>query len=364
MSLGARAEIRLEALRQNHQLLRSRVPGSRVLAAVKANAYGHGIVPVSQALADEVDAFAVARLVEAETLRSAGIDREIVLMGGVLDATELYRARDLECDLVVHADYQVELLRGFSGASFRVWLKVDTGMHRLGIYPEAVPGVLERLRTSSAVRRLGFMTHLANADDVGDRTSTQQFERFAALADGFDGDVSVANSAALLGWADDVRIDGHWHVTGDTWIRPGVSLYGVSPLSGCTAQSLGLEPVMNFEAPLIAVKRLAAGERVGYGGVWTAPTDTVLGIAAAGYGDGYSRVIPPDTPVLVNGRRAGLAGVVSMDLLAVNLGADANDAIGDTVRLWGQGLPVEDIAAAAGTTAYALVTGVRNRDAV
>ncbi len=363
MSFGARADIRLEALEHNYKLLKSRVPGCRVLAAVKANAYGHGIVPISRALPD-VDALAVARLVEAETLRSAGVDTEIVLMGGVLNDAELNRAADLRCDLVVHSVYQADLLSQCRSGSFRVWLKIDTGMHRLGIYPDAVPTLADRLRDMPVVRRLGLMTHLANADDVGDDTSGEQFDRFAALAEGFDGDVSVANSAALLGWADDVRIDARWQATGETWIRPGISLFGVSPLSGHTAASLGLVPVMNFEAPLIAVKPLAAGERVGYGGVWRASRDTMLGIAAAGYGDGYSRVIPPDTPVLINGRRAAIAGVVSMDLLAIDLGPDATDTVGDTVRLWGEGLPVEEIAEYAGTTAYALVTGVRDRRAV
>ena len=363
MSFGARAELRLEALKHNFELLRSRVPGSRVLAAVKANAYGHGIVPVAKAL-PEADAFAVARLVEAESLRNAGIETEIVLMGGVIDETELQRAAELDCDLVVHTEHQVDLLARLAAGRFRIWFKVDTGMHRLGVYPEAARPMLDRLADMPAVRRLGLMTHLANADDLDDDASRRQFEQFAALADGFDGDVSVANSAALLGWAADVRIDGRWSVRGDTWIRPGVSLYGVSPLVRQSADSLGLKPAMNFETSLIAVKPLAAGERVGYGGVWTAPRDTMLGIAAAGYGDGYSRVIPPDTPVLVNGRRAGLAGVVSMDLLAIDLGPGAKDAVGDPVRLWGEGLPVEEIAEYAGTTSYALVTGVRDRSRV
>lgn len=363
MSFGARAELRLEALKHNFELLRSRVPGSRVLAAVKANAYGHGIVAVAKALPD-ADAFAVARLVEAESLRNAGIETEIVLMGGVIDEAELQRAADLDCDLVVHTEHQVDLLARLTEGSFRIWFKVDTGMHRLGVYPDDAGPMLDRLADMAVVRRLGLMTHLANADDLGDDASRHQFDRFAALADGFDGDVSVANSAALLGWETDVRIDARWSVKGDTWIRPGVSLYGVSPLAGHSAISLGLQPAMNFETTLIAVKPLAAGERVGYGGVWRAPLDTVLGIAAAGYGDGYSRVIPPNTPVLVNGRRAGLAGVVSMDLLAIDLGPGAKDVIGDPVRLWGEGLPVEEIAASAGTTSYSLVTGVRDRSRV
>ncbi len=360
MSFGARATIRLEALNNNFELLASLVPGCRVMAAVKANAYGHGIVRVSQALTRS-DAFAVARLSEAEELRAAGINQGIVLMGGVIDADDLARAKDLGCDLVVHHAEQISLLEQSSppGAGFKVWLKVDTGMHRLGVDPADAAIAVDRLSAAAAVAELGLMTHLANADDTNDPMSSRQIERFMALLEGFGGDVSVANSAALLGWTDAVRQVAA--KSGSTWIRPGISLYGISPLQGRSAAELGLQPAMDFETTLLSVKPVKAGERVGYGGHWTADHDTVIGVAAAGYGDGYSRFLPSGTPVLVAGRRVPLAGVISMDLLAVDLGPGARDRVGAPVRLWGEGLPVEEVAGYAATTAYPLVTGVQDR---
>lgn len=360
MSLGARAEIRLDALEANLERLRAVVPGCRVIAAVKANAYGHGLTTISSALPD-VDCLGVARLPEAKRLRAAGITNSILLMAGALDANELDEARHYDCDLVVHTASQVELLQSSRAAARRVWLKVDTGMHRLGVSTDAAPGLIRRLQKASAVGPLGLMTHLGNADNTLDDASAQQFARFEALTSGFDGDVSIANSAALLGWAKDVADSARWNNSGDLWIRPGISLYGISPLAGKTARELGLRPVMNFGTSLIAVKHIEKGARVGYGGTWQANQKTVLGIAAAGYGDGYSRFIPSGTPVLVNGRRVPLAGVVSMDLIAIDLGAEASDTIGDPVVLWGEDLPVEEVAAQANTIPYALVTGVIDR---
>lgn len=359
MSYGTRANIRLDALRANFDLLKSRVPGCRVMAAVKANAYGHGIITVSRALAD-ADAFAVARLVEVAALRDAGIDNDIVLMGGVTTPDELKRAAELQCDIVVHTGHQVSLLESAKVPPLKTWLKIDTGMHRLGLLMSEVTDAVARLRAAPTVRDLGLMTHLANADHTEDRMTILQLDRFFEFAQAFDGDVSVANSAALLGWTNAIQSD-RWQAQGSTWIRPGISLFGISPLAGVSAATLGLEPVMNFDTTLLAVKPLKAGEPVGYGGTWRAPSDTFLGIAAAGYGDGYSRFIPSGTPVLVNERRVPLAGVISMDLMAVDLGAQAGDAVGAPVRLWGQDLPVEEIAMHAGTTAYPLVTGVRDR---
>ncbi len=361
MSFGARAHIRLDALQANFERLRQLVLGSKVIAAVKANAYGHGLTTVSRALSG-ADSLAVARLPEARRIRAAGINSPIVLMAGVLDAGELREAAANRCDLVVHTEHQVSLLESSEAGPARVWLKVDTGMNRLGVRPDDVPALIERLRETNGVAHLGLMTHLANADDVNDPASVRQMDLFQRLCDGFHGDISVANSAALLGWEDDLIRRGRWTNRGDVWIRPGISLYGISPLAGQTAASLGLKPVMQFESSLISIKPVYKGERVGYGGKWRAASDSVLGIAAAGYGDGYSRFLPSGTPVLVNRRRAPLAGVVSMDLIAVDLGPDAKDKIGDRVVLWGDGLPVEEIAACAGTTAYPLVTGVIDRE--
>lgn len=358
MTLGARARIRLDALTHNFNLLKNAVPGARVLAAVKANAYGHGLTTIATALKDS-DALAVARLVEARYLREAGVDLPIVLMAGVLGVTELRDARSLCCDMVVHSDHLLKLLEVEGHLPNRVWLKVDTGMHRLGVAADAVPAMLQRLRRLD-IKHVGLMTHLASADDLEDGGPAAQFEKFRALCDGFDGDVSIANSAALLGWSRQMPA-ATLKQRGELWVRPGISLYGISPLTGQSAASLELRPVMQFETVLVAVKAIERGARVGYGGRWRADRDTVIGIAAAGYGDGYSRFLPSGTPVLVNGRRAALAGVVSMDLLAIDLGPDATDQVGDPVVLWGDGLPVEEVATWGKTTAYPLVTGVTDR---
>jgi alanine racemase len=360
VSFGARAEIRLDALKHNYKILRNAVPGSKVMAAVKANAYGHGLVTVSRALAD-VDALGVARLVEAKKLREAGIDKSIVLMGGVIDPAEFALAVALRCAVVIHSASQVDILEASNEAVTRIWLKVDTGMNRLGVRPEDVPALIARIRAAGAGCEMGLMTHLANSDEISDPMSKCQIDRFYKLADNFDGDVSIANSAALMGLGDQIDAPDLWTNTGDQWIRPGVSLFGVSPIIGKTARELNLRPVMQFESSLIAVKPIFKGERVGYGGCWQAKRDSMLGIVAAGYADGYSRFLPSGTPVLLNGRRVPLAGVISMDMCAIDLGPRARDKIGDTVTLWGDGLPVEEVAAFANASAYTFICGVVDR---
>ncbi len=360
MTSGARVEIRLAALKHNFELLQATLPDSKVMVAVKANAYGHGLLPVCRAL-PQADAFAVARLGEAIALRETGIDQEIVLLGGITCGEDLAIAQIHRCTLVVHSEYQVALLETADEKPDRVWLKIDTGMNRLGVPIEDVAQLARRLRGCTG--NLGLMTHFANADDVNDPASSEQLRRFIELSDGFDGDVSIANSAALLGWKSHINAPGLWNNSGEHWIRPGISLYGVSPLAGKSATDLDLQAVMQFESSLIAVKPVKQGDRVGYGGHWTADRNSVLGIVAAGYGDGYSRFLPSGTPLLVNGRRVPLAGVVSMDLCAVDLGPESRDSVGDRVTLWGEHLPVEEIAQYADTIAYTLLCGVTNRAA-
>ncbi|MDZ7643894.1 MAG: alanine racemase [Woeseiaceae bacterium] len=349
------------ALTHNLDVIRGKAPGCRLMAAVKGNAYGHGLLTAARCFA-AADAFAVARLVEAETLRNAGITRTLVLLSGVLSREELDRALASECALVVHNEVQLDLLERSTARHVPVWLKVDSGMHRLGFAPAACPAALGRLRAAPAVGEIGLMTHLACADDVDDPLTAAQHAAFAALCEGFDGPVSGANSPALFSndgaWRDPARL-GH---RGATWVRPGIALYGISPFPvGCGAD-LGLRPAMTLETRLLDVKRIGRGERVGYGGHWRAPARTWLGIIAAGYGDGYTRFLPSGTPVLINGRRVPLAGTVSMDLAAVDLGPEADDCVGDTALLWGPALPVEEIARRAGTIAYQLVTGLTHRE--
>lgn len=361
MSFGARAFIRLGALDHNLSIIRKTAPGASIMAVVKANAYGHGLSVVASALSG-VDSLAVARPAEASVLRDAGIGQPIVLLSGVHDAEELALARDLECEIVVHCSSQIDMLEAHAGMRATVWLKLDTGMNRLG-FPIAEAGsIISRLNDCAAVHELRLMTHLANADDQTDPKTDQQMKDFASIASGFPGDISIANSGGIFGWPQSVRPD-YLRDTGKVWVRPGIAMYGISPYPDQNGSDLGLQPVMQFESKLIATKRVRQGDRVGYGGTWKAQRDTTLGIISAGYGDGYTRYLPSRTPVHINGRTVVLAGAVSMDMAAIDLGPDAGDRVGDVVVLWGDEMPVEEVARQAGSSAYQLVCGVMNREA-
>lgn len=358
MSFGARIRIRLGALQHNFSLLKDTAGGARICAVIKANAFGHGLLAVARGL-PETDSFAVARLSEARMLRDNGIEKPVVLLAGVMTADDLRVALQLDCELVVHNRQQLELLDASGPGAATVWLKVDTGMHRLGIDPSEVAGYLKRLRSCRAVREVRLMSHLANADNTADPMTTRQLHSFNRVAADFAGDISVANSAAILGWREACGLASD---TSRTWVRPGIALYGISPFPKYRGADLGLRPVMQFESHLIAVKPVGKGDAVGYGGTWKAHQDTIIGIVSAGYGDGYPRFLPSGTPIVVNGRRAPLVGIVSMDMLAIDLGPDAVDKPGDTVVLWGDELPAEEVAACAGTIAYQLICGVTHRE--
>jgi alanine racemase len=361
VTFGARARIRPDAIKHNFQIIKSNAPGCRTMAVIKGNAYGHGMLVAAHALSD-ADAFGVARLAEAKSLREAGIDKPIILLGGLLSRADLDVAVELSTSVCVHNQDQIDWLETLRGDSIGVWLKVDTGMNRLGFHVEEVEELVTRLQACNAVKDLKLMTHFANADDVDDATTTRQIEKFIHISAGFRGDVSIANSAGLFGWAGALRAFDELSAAGRLWIRPGIALFGGSPIRGKRAADLGLKAAMHFESRLSAVKPLRAGEPVGYGGTWKSDCDTVLGIVAVGYGDGYTRYIPSGTPVLINGRRVPVVGVVSMDLTAVDLGSAAVDKAGDSVVLWGEGLPVEEVAEFAGTVNYQLLTGVTHRE--
>jgi alanine racemase len=347
-----RARIDSGALRANLRAIRARAPRSRVMAVVKANAYGHGLVPTALALAD-ADAFAVARLEEAVALRDNGLRRRIVLLEGVFDAAQLAQAAQLELDLVVHQPLQIELLEAFAGPTpLPLWLKVDTGMNRLGFRPEEFRAAWERLRRlQPAPQQLRVMTHLACADEADEATSAQQLQRLRPLMDGLAAELSIANSAAILALPES-------HAE---WVRPGLALYGVSPFAAQRGAQLGLRPAMTLESTVIALRDVAVGERVGYGGVWRAQRRSRLAIVAAGYGDGVPRGIPSGAPVLIGGHRAPVAGRVSMDMIAADITDLPPVGVGDRVELWGTRLAVEELAAAAGTIPYELLCGVSQR---
>jgi alanine racemase len=347
-----RAVIDTAALRHNLSRVRELAPRSKVLAVIKANAYGHGIVPTAVALAG-ADGFAVARLEEGTALRAAGLRHRVLLLEGVFGAEQLRQAADHDFEIMVHDPEQLELLEAHrADRPFRAWLKIDTGMNRLGFKPGQVPAALLRLDACASVAKpLTLVTHLACADETDGARTREQIELFARLVDGIPGERSIANSAGLINFAES-------HAD---WVRPGIMLYGVSPLPGRNAESLGLRPAMTLVSQVIALKQVGTGERVGYGGGWTAPQPTRLAIVAAGYGDGYPRNTASGTAVMVAGRRAELVGRVSMDMIAIDVTGLPPIAVGDPVALWGPGVPVEDVARAAGTIPYELVCGVSQR---
>jgi len=340
---GPVARVDGSALAHNLRVVRARAGDSRVLAVVKTDAYGHGAVRAARALA-EADGFAVARAEEALALRRAGVQGTLVVLGGFRDPESLERLARERIDAVVHAFEQVRMVRARpTGPPVRLWVKVDTGMHRLGFSPSDFPEVWRALAALPGVAEpLHAMSHFASADEPGAGVTTRQIARFddsiAALG-GTSPPSSLANSGAVLS-APDAHRD---------WVRPGLMLYGASPMVGGRASDHGLRPVMTLTAPLVEVKTIERGETVGYGGAWVAPERMPLGVAAIGYADGYPRHAPSGTAVLVNGRRAALAGRVSMDLVAIDLRGCPDARTGDRVTLWGEGLPVEEIAEAAGT---------------
>jgi alanine racemase len=347
-----RAVIDTQALRHNLKTVRARAGNARVMAVVKANAYGHGLTPTALALA-EADALAVARLEEGLALRAAGITGPVVLLEGVFSAEQLREAAAHGLDFVVHDALQVELLQNARSAQrFVLWIKIDTGMNRLGFSPAQFAAALVRLRAlTPPAREIRLMTHLACANERDDGVTQAQLERFRQATHGLGLKTSIANSAGLFGMLP-IYCD---------WVRPGLALYGASPFADCTAADLGLEPVMTLTTSVIALRRVARDETVGYGGAWVAPRDSTIAIIAAGYGDGVHRSLAAGTPVLIDGQRAPLAGRVSMDMMAVDVSALSGVHVGSPVVLWGVGLPVETVARYAGTIPYELLCSVSQR---
>lgn len=350
MTRATRATINLRALQHNLTVARRHAPNSRLMAIIKANGYGHGMVEVAQAL-DDADAFGVACIDEAITLREAGIPQPIVLLEGFVRGDALGLIDGYQLQPVIHHPEQIAILEQTPGPALDVWLKVDTGMHRLGITPQAIPAMLTRLLNCPRVASVRLMTHLANADDREDDYTLEQIRRFEALDDLSVAARSIANSAGLLGWPQ----------SASDWARPGIMLYGASPFINSVGEQQDLRPVMTLRSQLIAVNRHGAGDPIGYGGSWRCPEAMPVGVVAIGYGDGYPRHVPSGTPVLLNSKRVPIVGRVSMDMLCLDLRECPDAAIGDEVILWGEGLPVEEIATAAGTIGYELLCKVTSR---
>jgi len=322
------------------------------MAIVKTDAYGHGITRVARALSS-ADAFGVACLEEARQLRGSGIVQPIILLEGAYAAAELQEIGQLELDMVVHDVIQIEMLESARPEKpINVWLKVDSGMHRLGVLPGVFQDIWRRLQECRSVAKpVRLMTHLATASERTHPMTHMQLTCFKKLCGHLPVEKSIANSAGIIAFPES-------HAD---WVRPGLMLYGVSPLSDSTAADDGLAPVMSLRTEVIAVKKLHAGEPVGYGATWHCPEDMPVGVVAAGYGDGYPRHAPSGTPVLLNGQRVSLIGRASMDMLIVDLRKQPDARVGDPVVLWGDGLPIEEIAQHAGTIPYEILCGVHKR---
>ncbi|HET8941185.1 MAG TPA: alanine racemase [Rudaea sp.] len=352
MSRATLATIHLGAMRRNLARIRERAPGLQVMAIVKADAYGHGLERGARALND-ADAFGVAAMGDGLRLRAAAIAHRIVVLSGMDDPADLAEFRRLHLDAVIHHDAQLAWLEAdHDPRPLRVWLKIDSGMHRLGFAPERAAEVFARLRALPNVDDdIALMTHFAASDEFDNPLTTQQVARFDAATAQLPGSRTLANSAAVLGWPLAHR----------DWLRVGGLLYGLSVIAGKSGTDLGFEPAMTLSTKVISVNRLQRGERIGYAATWQCPEDMPVGVVEIGYGDGYPRSAPSGTPVLVNGQRAGIVGRVSMDMMAIDLRGVGQARVGDRVELWGRNLSVEEIAACAGTISYDLTCGMTKR---
>ncbi|POA51569.1 MULTISPECIES: alanine racemase [unclassified Pseudomonas] len=345
----ARALIDLQALRHNYQLARE-VSGARALAVIKADAYGHGAVRCAQALEDCADGFAVACIEEALELRAAGIGAPVLLLEGFFEASELALIIEHDFWCVVHSLWQLEAIEQANLAKpLTVWLKLDSGMHRVGLHPKDYQGAYQRLQASGKVEKIVLMSHFARADELHCTSSTEQIAVFEAARQGLGAEVSLRNSPALMGWPS----------APSDWVRPGIMLYGATPFEEANSLAERLQPVMTLESKVICVRELPAGEPIGYGAKFITDKPMRIGVVAMGYADGYPRHAPTGTPVLVAGQRSRLLGRVSMDMLCVDLTDVPEAGLGSTVELWGKNILASEVALAADTIPYQFFCNLR-----
>jgi len=353
MSRLVTATIHLQALQHNLQKARSQLSDStQLVAVIKAAGYGHGLLNAAHAL-HQADRYAVGCLDEALQLRKHHIEKPILLLEGFEGVEELHAISDLRLETVLHSEEQWKLLNVISlKRPVTLWLKIDSGMHRLGFSPQRAEALLPQIEAHPAVERVVLMSHLANADQPDDPMNQVQVDQFSACCPDHVLERSLCNSAALS-----ANPEAHGQ-----FVRPGIMLYGCSPFAVRTAASLGLQPAMTLQAPLIAIKQIPSGESVGYGSTWRAERETRLGVVAIGYGHGYPRALPNGTPVLIRGERVPLVGRVSMDMITIDLtDLEQESVVGDQITLWGEHLPVDEIAQQAGTIPYELLCQLTSR---
>lgn len=351
MSRGIRARINRSALKHNLRRARELAPNSGIIAVIKADGYGHGLIETARSL-NESDAFAVESVEEGIRLRDSGFEQEVLLLSGFHERNDIDAIERWRLSPVIHDRWQVVALSQRQPAqSVNIWIKVDSGMHRVGFDPDDFPQILEMLEELSNVQVRGLLSHLANADDLSDNVTREQCRRFLEIARRQPYPLSLANSPGVLGWPE-THLD---------WIRPGMMLYGCSPMKVETETDLDLRPAMTLEARIIATKNVGEGQAIGYGGTWVCESPTRVGVLACGYGDGYPRHAPSGTPVWVKGRPGTTLGRVSMDLMSIDLSRCENARPGDWVELWGTNVMASTVARQAGTIPYELVTGVTAR---
>ena len=342
------ARIDLSALEWNLQVAR-RASSARIMAVIKANAYGHGLLRAAEAL-NAAEGFALLDIRDAICLRDAGFSQTILLLEGFFTPDDLPLVAEYDLACVIHTQQQIDMLEAYPRRrSLEAWLKVSSGMNRLGFAPDKFSAALQILKKHPAVRDITLMTHFAHADESTGVAA--QLDVFNELAAPYRMARSLANSAALL----------RYPATHDDWVRPGIMLYGASPFAEISAQQLGLRPVMTLQSRIIAVQELSPGESIGYGGIFRAESPMRVGVVACGYADGYPRHAPTGTPVLVEGQRTRILGRISMDMLTVDLSALPAADVGSSVTLWGEGLPVEQVAHAADTISYELLCALAER---
>ncbi|MBP8195098.1 MAG: alanine racemase [Azonexus sp.] len=345
----ARALIDLEALRHNYRLARE-ISGARALAVVKADAYGHGATRCAAALEDEADGFAVACIEEALELRYAGIRKPILLLEGFFEESELGLIDQHQLWCVVHATWQVEAIeRARPARPLQVWLKLDSGMHRVGLHPAEYRDAHARLLVSGKVDKIVLMSHFARADELDCPRSEEQVALFEQARAGLQAEVSLRNSPAILGWP----------TIASDWVRPGIMLYGATPFEQDQAEAARLRPVMTLESKIISVRELPAGEPVGYGARFVAERPTRVGVVAMGYADGYPRHAATGTPIMVDGQMTRLIGRVSMDMLTVDLTDLPGAGLGSRVELWGRNVSASAVAYGCGSIPYQLFCNLK-----
>lgn len=345
----AQALIDLAALRHNYQLARQ-CSGGKALAVVKADAYGHGAVICAQALQAEADGFAVACIEEALELRAAGITQPILLLEGFFEASELALVDQHQLWCVVHSLWQLDAIeQARLSRPLQVWLKLDSGMHRVGLFPEQYQAAYQRLQASGKVDKIVLMSHFARADELDCPRTEEQLAVFNTAREGLQAEVSLRNSPAILGWPQ---------VPSD-WVRPGIMLYGATPFEQTQALAAQLKPVMTLQSKIIGVRELPAGEPVGYAARFVAERPTRVGVVAMGYADGYPRHAPTGTPVAVDGQLTRIIGRVSMDMLTVDLTDLPQTGLGSRVELWGAQVLASDVAAQAQTIPYQIFCNLR-----